>query len=83
MHGHRCRLQHWPLQNKMPIRRKETNLAVKDATKKKKKKLVCSGENRVQSSNRKKTKNKHYGPFISQVSLGCSGLFWSVPYDTP
>lgn len=32
---------------------------------------------------KKKKRKKHYRPLISQVSLGNSGLFWSVPYDTP
>lgn len=36
-----------------------------------------------QTVKKQKTKQNHYAPLISQVSLGCSTLFWSVPPDTP
>lgn len=76
-HTHR---QTRSLQNKMAVRRKETNLTVKGEEKK------HIGECLKKIQQNKSPffiLQKKHGPLVSQVCVGCSGLFGSVPYDTP
>lgn len=63
--------------NKMPIRKGWAG-TVKDVRKKNKEKKKGCREETFTS----KLKKKQYGPLISQVSVGCAGLFFSVSYNT-